>query len=122
MERVVTQSRHEIRAAQLAAGKNRRHGGGNGSGSPDGGTGFDDGTGDEGRTGWRKWVLGTLKWGSITGFALLVLGVLGVIIAYNKIGIPQPNDIANRQVSIVYYADGKTELDRIAVQDGNRES
>ena len=122
MERVVNQSRHEIRAAQLAAQKSRRHGGGNGSGGPDGGTGFDDGYGDEGRTGWRKWVFGTLKWGTIAGLALFVIGVIGVIIAYNKIGIPQPNDIANRQVSIVYYADGKTELDRIAVQDGNRES
>ncbi len=116
------QSRHEVRAAQLAAEKGRRRGGGDGSDGPDGGTGFDDGYGDEGRTGWRKWVIGTLKWGSITGLALFVLGVVGVIIAYNKIGIPQPNDIANRQVSIIYYADGKTELDRIAVQDGNRES
>jgi membrane peptidoglycan carboxypeptidase len=121
MERVVTQSRHEIRAAQLAADKGRRRGSGNGSGGPDGGTGFYDDE-DGGRTGWKKWVLGTLKWGAIAGLALFVIGVVGVIIAYNKIGIPQPNDIANRQVSIVYYSDGKTELDRIAVQDGNRES
>jgi membrane peptidoglycan carboxypeptidase len=67
-------------------------------------------------------VLGTLKWGTIAGLALFVIGVVGVVIAYNKLDIPQPNDIANRQVSIVYYSDGKTELDRIAVQDGNRES
>ena len=77
---------------------------------------------DKGRTGWKKWALGTLKWGSIAAAVLLVLGVIGVVIAYNRTAIPQPNELANKQVSIVYYSDGKTELDRIAVQDGNRES
>ena len=76
----------------------------------------------EGRTGWKKWAIGTLKWGSIAAAVLLVLGVVGVIVAYNQTAIPQPNELANKQVSIVYYSDGKTELDRIAVQDGNRES
>ena len=52
-----------------------------------------------------------------------MVGVVGVVIAYNRTAIPQPNELANKQVSIVYYSDGKTELDRIAVaQDGNRES
>ena len=51
-----------------------------------------------------------------------MVGVIGVVIAYNRTAIPQPNELANKQVSIVYYSDGKTELDRIAVQDGNRES
>ena len=101
----MTQSRREARAAQLAGGKGR-------TGTSGGG----------GRTGWKKWAVGTLKWGSIVAGVLLVLGAIGVVIAYNKIAIPQPNDLANKQVSIVYYADGKTELDRIAVQDGNRES
>ena len=77
---------------------------------------------DKGRTGWKKWALGTLKWGSIAAAVLLVVGVIGVVIAYNRTSIPQPNQLANKQVSIVYYSDGKTELDRIAVQDGNRES
>ena len=77
---------------------------------------------DKGRTGWKKWALATLKWGSIAAAVLLVLGVVGVVIAYNRTSIPQPNELANKQVSIVYYSDGKTELDRIAVQDGNRES
>jgi len=119
----VTQSRRDIRAAQLAADKGRpqRAGNGNGNGRSAGTAGFADGEG-EGRTGWKKWVLGTLKWGSIAAAVLLVLGVVGVVIAYNQTAIPQPNELANKQVSIVYYSDGKTELDRIAVQDGNRES
>ena len=70
----------------------------------------------------RSGCIGTLKWGSIAAAVLLVLGVVGVVIAYNRTAIPQPNELANKQVSIVYYSDGKTELDRIAVQDGNRES
>lgn len=105
----MTQSRRDVRAAQLS---------GSGAGTRGGGKGG----GGRGRTGWKKWVLGTLKWGSIAAAALLVLGVAGVYIAYSKTSIPQPNQLANKQVSIVYYADGKTELDRIAVQDGNRES
>ncbi len=70
----------------------------------------------------RSGPLGTLKWGSIAGLALLVVGVVGVFFAYNQTAIPQPNELADKQVSIVYYADGKTELDRIAVAEGNRES
>ncbi|MBC9820340.1 transglycosylase domain-containing protein [Terrabacter sp. MAHUQ-38] len=115
----MTQSRREVRAAQLAADKGRARGNANGNGRRS--AGFDDGDG-EGRTGWRKWVVGTLKWGSIAAAVLFVLGVIGVVVAYNQVAIPQPNDLANKQVSIVYYSDGKTELDRIAVQDGNRES
>ena len=107
----MSQSRHEVRAAQLSASK---AGGGGGRGRSTGA--------DGGRTGWKKWVVGTLKWGSIAGAVLFVLGVIGVFIAYNKITIPAANQIANRQVSIVYYSDGKTEMDRISSQDGNRES
>jgi membrane peptidoglycan carboxypeptidase len=125
MEQVVTQSRRDVRAAQLAAEKGRTRGNGNGHGNGGGkgrgGAGFDEGDG-ESRTGWKKWVVGTLKWGSIAAAVLFVLGAIGAVVAYNQIAIPQPNDLANKQVSIVYYSDGKTELDRIAVQDGNRES
>jgi membrane peptidoglycan carboxypeptidase len=112
----VSPSRHEVRAAQLAATKGGTRGAGSGRGD-----GRGSGAG-AGRSGWRTWVVGTLKWGSIAGAVLFVLGVIGVFIAYNKIDIPAANEIANRQVSIVYYADGKTELDRISSQDGNRES
>ncbi|MER7073110.1 transglycosylase domain-containing protein [Terrabacter sp. NPDC000476] len=99
----MTQSRREVRAAQAGAQNGRK-------------------ARKKARTGWRRWVIPTLKWGAITGAALFVIGVVGVFIAYNQTSIPQPNELANKQVSIVYYSDGKTELDRIAVQDGNRES
>lgn len=105
----MTQSRRDIRAAQLSGARGGTRDGGGGSGG-------------QGRTGWRKWLVGTLKWGSIAAAVLIVLGAVGVFIAYQQTSIPQPNQLANKQVSIVYYSDGKTELDRIAVQNGNRES
>ncbi|HET7397514.1 MAG TPA: transglycosylase domain-containing protein [Intrasporangium sp.] len=74
------------------------------------------------RTGWRRWAVGLLKWGSLAALVLLVLGAAATYLAYQRVGIPQPNEMANAQVSIVYYADGKTELDRLVVADGNRES
>src|SRR3954451_5046942 len=123
MEEDVIHSRRDIRAAQQSATKDGPRRAGNGTGKPGAsrGAGLRD-DGGEGRTGWKKWVLGTLKWGSIAAAVLLVLGAIGVVVAYNQTAIPQPNELANKQVSIVYYSDGKTELDRIAVQDGNRES
>ncbi len=78
--------------------------------------------GGSGRTGWKRAVVGTLKWGSLAALVLLVLGAAGVALAYVRTDIPKPNEMVDTQVSIVYYADGKTELDRIAVADGNRES
>ncbi len=86
-------------------------------------TGSSSGSGGSGRrTGWKRAVVGILKWGSLAGLVLLVLGAAGVAVAYVRTDIPKPNEMVNTQVSIVYYADGKTELDRIAVADGNRES
>ncbi|RKT79565.1 membrane peptidoglycan carboxypeptidase [Terracoccus luteus] len=74
------------------------------------------------RTGWRRALVGTLKWGSLTALVLVVLGAIGVFVAYQRTTIPAPNELADKQVSIVYYADGKTELDRIAPDNANRES
>ncbi len=74
------------------------------------------------RTGWRRWVVGLLKWGSITAAVLFVVAAVGVFVAYQRTEIPAPNQLANAQVSIVYYADGKTELDRIVSANANRES
>jgi len=41
-------------------------------------------------------------------------------VAYARTDIPQPNQLANAQASIIYYSDGKTEMDRVSVV--NRES
>lgn len=34
--------------------------------------------------------------------------------------VPEPNEIATAQTSIVYYADGKTEMGRLSDSEGNR--
>jgi membrane peptidoglycan carboxypeptidase len=62
-------------------------------------------------------------WAKRLGLVALVgflLAVAGFFVAYAMIDAPQPNELASRQASIIYYADGKTELDRISTV--NRES
>ena len=54
--------------------------------------------------------------------ALFLAGVAMVAVAWVAIGIPTPNELAEAQASIVYYADGKTELARLVRRAGNRES
>jgi membrane peptidoglycan carboxypeptidase len=51
---------------------------------------------------------------------LFLLGVTAFGVAYAMVSVPQPNDLANAQASIVYYAGGKTEMGRIS--EVNRES
>jgi membrane peptidoglycan carboxypeptidase len=51
---------------------------------------------------------------------LFLVGATLVGVAYATINVPQPNDLANAQASIIYYADGKTEMARIS--EINRES
>ncbi len=67
------------------------------------------------RWSWKKRILVTL-------LALGGLGIAGVVTAYALIRIPQPNELATAQASIIYFADGKTELGRLSEIDGNRES
>ena len=69
----------------------------------------------------RSPVRRVLTWVLFTLLGLFALGVLGIAIAYARIQIPQPNELANAQVSIVYYDDGKTEMGRMADASGNRE-
>ena len=62
-------------------------------------------------------------WGKRLGLAALgaaLLGVIGFFIAYASTDIPEPNDLANAEASVIYYSDGKTEIDRIS--EINRES
>lgn len=139
----VTLSRAEVRAAQLAAEKRGRGRRGDDDRrmsdperpprepdyyGPDGTPGYDDDYGDDyddeepGRAGWRLWVFRILKWGSISAVAMGILAVLGIWFAYSRTPIPEPNDFMQKQVSIVYYADGKTEMGRIIGDDGNRQS
>ena len=65
------------------------------------------------------------RWAKRLGLTALVglaLGVIAFGVAYALIDTPEPNDLVNAQTSIVYYADGKTEMDRISVDGGNRVS
>jgi membrane peptidoglycan carboxypeptidase len=64
----------------------------------------------------RLW-LRRILWAAL---AVAVLGLLFVGISYATIKPPKPNDIATAQASVIYYADGKTELQRIS--QINRES
>ncbi len=70
------------------------------------------------RKGWRG--LFSRKRILLTLLGLFLLGALGFGVAYAATDIPQPNELANAQTSIIYYSDGKTEMDRISVV--NRES
>ena len=50
------------------------------------------------------------------------LGLVAVGIAYARTDIPDANELATAQASIVYYSDGKTEMARLSDAQGNRES
>ena len=70
------------------------------------------------RRGWRR--LFSVKWILLALLGLFLLGATAFGVAYATISVPQPNDLANAQASIIYYSDGKTEMDRISTV--NRES
>jgi membrane peptidoglycan carboxypeptidase len=58
----------------------------------------------------KKWA----RWLGLTALVGFLLVVIAFFVAYVTIDAPKPNDLANAQASIIYYADGKTELDRIS--------
>ena len=70
------------------------------------------------RRGWRRFF--SWKWILLVLLGFFLLGVAGFAVAYASTDVPEPNDLANAQASVVYYSDGKTEMDRFSVV--NRES
>src|SRR5690606_8770046 len=55
----------------------------------------------------RRGILRTL----LLAFAAFVaLGIAAVVIAYLVIDVPEPNDQAVAQASVLYYSDGETEM------------
>ncbi len=52
----------------------------------------------------------------LVGLAILAVVALSGI-AYATVSVPSPNQFASAQTTIVYYADGKTELGRFAAQN-----
>ena len=101
-------TRAEARQAQAAAAS---------PAGPAVGGGRRDGAGP-GRSRGRTW----LRRGLWALLVLALLGVAGVAVAYARTDVPKPNDIATAQASIVYYADGKTEMARLSDAEGNRVS
>ncbi len=89
------------------SGKGGRKGGG--AGSRAGGK-------DEGSRG-RRIGRGIVKWGLLAMLAGLVLGTAAFAYGYISTDIPDPNADFQTETTIVYYANGKTELGQFADQD-----
>lgn len=102
------QTRAQAKERQARRAANAK-GGGRGAGGAGRSTA---GKGGRGRA-WAKWL-------GLTALAGLLLLVIAFFVAYSTISVPQPNELADQQASIVYYADGKSEMDRIS--EVNRES
>ncbi|WP_240937985.1 transglycosylase domain-containing protein [Nocardioides sp. JQ2195] len=61
----------------------------------------------------------TLKWTSVSGLVLVLVGAISFVVLYNMIEVPDPNADFQTQTTYVYYDDGKTELGRYAQQNRN---
>jgi membrane peptidoglycan carboxypeptidase len=59
----------------------------------------------------------TLKWGSITGLVMVLVGAVTVFAVYRATEIPTPNEAFLAQTSTVYYSDGKHVLGTFALQE-----
>jgi membrane peptidoglycan carboxypeptidase len=70
------------------------------------------------RKGWRRFF--SWKRVLLTLLGLFLIGTAAIGVAYATTRVPEPNELANAQASIIYYSDGKTEMDRIS--EVNRES
>ncbi|MGO1166408.1 MAG: transglycosylase domain-containing protein, partial [Janibacter sp.] len=77
-------------------------------------------TGRGKRRGQRRGKRGILRTALLALAVLIALGIAGVVAAYLIIDIPEPNDRAISEASVLYYSDGETEMDRISTV--NRES
>ena len=75
------------------------------------------GTSGSGAGGDRKIGRRILKWGLLTGLVCFLLGTAAFAYGYMSTDIPNPNEDFQTETSIVYYADGKTELGRFAEQN-----
>ena len=98
-----TRAEAKAQASRAAGGGTRSSGGERAAGTP---------------SATRKW----LKRGGWTALVLVVLGLAGLGVAWAMVDVPEPNEIATAQASIVYYSDGETEMARLSDPEGNRES
>jgi membrane peptidoglycan carboxypeptidase len=72
-----------------------------------------------GRRGWRRWVPSWKLVTGLFGFGLASL-VIAFVAAYASTDIPAEDQSVAAQTTVIYYADGKTEIGRLAEQ--NRQS
>lgn len=63
----------------------------------------------------RLWFL--TKWGPVVGLVMALIGAGAFAFLYRSVDIPDPNEDFEAQTSLIYYADGKTELGSFATQD-----
>jgi membrane peptidoglycan carboxypeptidase len=93
-------------AAGTPTGGRRRYAAGKGGGK---------GKGGGRKRGWRRFV--TLKAFGLYILGMGLLGVIGIGVAYAITPVPEGNDFAQSETSIVYWADGTTELGRFNAED-----
>jgi len=98
-------------AKKPATASAAKKGGGNG-----GGTGGKKSKRDDWPA-WRRWLWRIGIWALIALLAVTLIGALALVIRYTQLEIPEPDDFAQAQSSIFYYADGETELGRLGVAD-----
>ncbi|WP_082599578.1 transglycosylase domain-containing protein [Nocardioides sp. Root151] len=61
----------------------------------------------------------TLKWTSISGLVLALVGAIAFVVLYRTIDVPDPNADFQTETTKVYYDDGKAELGSFATQNRN---
>ncbi|WP_300640215.1 transglycosylase domain-containing protein [Nocardioides sp.] len=66
---------------------------------------------------WKQRGLSVLKWGTVVGLVMALLAGGAFFYLYQAVEIPDPNEDFETQTSLIYYADGETELGSFARQD-----
>ena len=66
---------------------------------------------------WRRWLWRIGIWALIALLAVTLIGALALFIRYTQLDIPEPDEFAQAESSVFYYADGETELGRLGVAD-----
>ncbi|WP_203653541.1 transglycosylase domain-containing protein [Demequina activiva] len=66
---------------------------------------------------WRRWLWRIGIWALIALLAVSLIGAIALFIRYTQLDVPDPDDFAQAQSSIFYFADGETEMGRIGVVD-----
>ena len=73
----------------------------------------------DGRTGVRRFVPSWRQWLGLAGVGVAAVGIAGAVV-YVSVDIPDPNDLATAQATIITWDDGKSGLARVA--EANRRS